>query len=115
MLRYFKTMRYALLSGLAAIFATGAAPGTALSAPSVHRIALPSAASPIVVKVHSRHARHKHHRRHHIVDAPFARVETNRHYRSSHRVIVDAPFTHVSVGRHGRRIIAPFVDLWLPR
>lgn len=48
-------------------------------------------------------------RRHRHVDAPFTHVESGR------RVIVDAPFAHVYVGRHGRRIVAPFVDLRIPR
>jgi hypothetical protein len=59
-----------------------------------------------------RHYRRYHHRHYHrdgIVDAPFTRVETGR------RVIVDAPFAHVYSGRHGHHVVAPFVDLWVPR
>ena len=55
-----------------------------------------------------RRQHHRHHGRRHI-DAPYAHVETGRH------VVVDAPFAHVYVGRHGRRIVAPFVDIWVPR
>lgn len=52
---------------------------------------------------------HRHHRGRHHVDAPFTHVESGR------RVVVDAPFAHVYVGRHGRHVVAPFVNLWLPR
>lgn len=77
--------------------------------------------SPARLKVHHdswnddwdhEHHRPYHHRHRHpdaVVDAPFAHVETGRH------TVVDAPFTHVYVGRHGRHIVAPFVDLWIPR
>jgi hypothetical protein len=44
-----------------------------------------------------------------VVDAPYAHVETGD------RVVVDAPFAHVYSGRHGQHIVAPFVDLWVPR
>ncbi len=44
-----------------------------------------------------------------IVDAPFAHVD------AGHPVIVDAPFAHVGVHRGHVRVIAPFVDLWVPR
>lgn len=77
-------------------------------------IAAPSA----LVKVHHdswddewgyRHYHHRHYYRDEVVDAPFTHVESGR------RVVVDAPFAHVYVGRHGRHIVAPFVDLWVPR
>lgn len=69
-----------------------------------------------VTKVHATRRHHKRHlyrhydHRHgdHTVDAPFAYVESGRH------TYVDAPFTEVYVGRRGRRVIAPFVDLWIP-
>jgi hypothetical protein len=59
-------------------------------------------------RYHDRHHRHSYrrHYRGHIVDAPFAHVESGRH------TVVDAPFVHVYSGRHGRHIVAPFVDLW---
>ena len=44
-----------------------------------------------------------------VVEAPFTRVEHGR------RVVVDAPFAHVYVGRRGRHIVAPFVNIWIPR
>ena len=44
-----------------------------------------------------------------VVDAPYTHVETGD------RVVVDAPFAHVYSGRHGQHIVAPFVDLWVPR
>jgi len=68
-----------------------------------------------VVKVHDerRYYRRHHHRyrhyRGHVVDAPFAHVETGGH------TVVDAPFVHVYKGRHGQHVVAPFVDLWEPR
>ena len=42
---------------------------------------------------------------------------SGRHYRRRHHHddVVDAPFAHVAVGPHGRHIVAPFVDLWVPR
>lgn len=43
-----------------------------------------------------------------VVEAPFTRVESGRD------VEVDAPFTYVYSGRHGRRIVAPFVDIYIP-
>lgn len=74
------------------------------------------------VKVHRRaHTRdwHHHHNHRHVVHAPFTRVQTGRvktgRLQTDRRVVVDAPFTHVTVGRRGRHIVAPFVDLWLPR
>ncbi len=79
-----------------------------------HTIAAPSA----LVKVHHdswddewgyEHYHHRHYYRDEVVEAPFTHVETGRH------VVVDAPFAHVYVGRHGRHIVAPFVDLWVPR
>ncbi len=82
-----------------------------------------------VIKVHDRwrddddddddddvreYRRHRHSRDYYrdqddVVEAPFTRVEHGR------RVVVDAPFTHVTVGRRGRHIVAPFVNIWIPR
>lgn len=97
----------ALSAGAAPAIATPAA-----IAPAVHGAAEKSSAH--AIQVHSRSYHHRHKRRHgdrhdHVVDAPYAHVETGD------RVEVDAPFAHVHVGRHGRHIVAPFVDLWLPR
>ncbi len=72
----------------------------------------------IVIQVHGdwddddgdyRGRRHRRHHGKHHVDAPFTHVESGR------RVVVDAPFAHVYVGRRGRHVVAPFVNLWLPR
>lgn len=52
---------------------------------------------------------HRHHDRDEVVDAPFTHVESGR------RVVVDAPFAHVAVNRNGRHIVAPFVNIWVPR
>jgi hypothetical protein len=97
------------------------APASAFSTSGLNQTARGTNAA--VVQIHDewnddeddrdRHGR-RHHRHHHddddeVVDAPFTHVE------SGHRVIVDAPFAHVAVGRHGRHIVAPFVDLWVPR
>lgn len=79
-----------------------------------------SPATSAIIKVHDswdddwdgRPGQHYHHHHYYpdtIVDAPFTHVETGRH------VIVDAPFTHVYVGPYGRHIVAPFVDIWVPR
>lgn len=69
-----------------------------------------------IVKVHDdrRYDGRHHHRYHryprgHVVDAPFAHVESGGH------TVVDAPFVHVYNGRHGQHVVAPFVDLWEPR
>ena len=69
-----------------------------------------------VGKVHDeRRAYRRHHHRYHrydrghVVDAPFAHVETGG------RTVVDAPFVHVYQGRHGTHVVAPFVDHWEPR
>lgn len=53
----------------------------------------------------------RHHRHHdaNVVEALFADVETGD------RTVVNAPFTHVYVGRYGRHVVAPFVNLWIPR
>jgi hypothetical protein len=109
----------ALILPLAAIAPASAFSGS-VSAAGLRAAAVPAA----IVQVHQRwvdddddddhHAR-RHYRHHHdddddeVVDAPFTHVESGR------RVIVDAPFAHVAVGRHGRHIVAPFVDLWVPR
>jgi hypothetical protein len=95
-----------------------AAPAFALSKVSRHSLSDRTTAA--VIPVHNRwndddnygwrhHPRNDRHHRRDVVDAPFTRVETN------HRVIVDAPFAHVTVTRRGRHVVAPFVDLWLPR
>jgi hypothetical protein len=44
-----------------------------------------------------------------VVDAPYAHVETGN------PVVVDAPFAHVRVGPGRVRVIAPFVNLSVPR
>lgn len=36
------------------------------------------------------------------------------YYVTRRRVVVDAPYAHVYVGPYGRRIVAPYVDLWIP-
>lgn len=100
----------AVLTGLASAAApvAHAFPGTTVAAGQTP--------SPGVVKVHDerRYYRRHHHLYHryyrgHVVDAPFAHVESGGH------TVVDAPFVHVYQGRHGQHIVAPFVDLWEPR
>jgi len=44
-----------------------------------------------------------------VVDAPFAHVD------AGDPVIVDAPGTHVGVHRGHVHVVAPFVNLWIPR
>lgn len=93
--------------GSAGLSVANAAPGAGTAAVSQ--------ASPNLVKVHDdgyRWRRRHYHRRYyrgHVVDAPFAHVESGRH------TVVDAPFVHVYKGRHGKHIVAPFVDIWEPR
>ncbi len=91
------------------------APASAFSGPGLQA----ATATAAVIKVHDRwnddenyrdhHWRHHHRQHDDVVDAPFTHVETG------HRVIVDAPFAHVAVGAYGRHVVAPFVDLWVPR
>jgi UTP:GlnB (protein PII) uridylyltransferase len=107
-----------------AIMATALAMTVAAAVPASAFTASGLRAAPAVpavtVKIHDHwnddedyddHHRRRHHRHHHddVVDAPFTHVETG------HRVTVDAPFAHVAVGRYGRHIVAPFVDIWVPR
>jgi hypothetical protein len=100
-----------------------ASPAAAVPTIASQRDVRPSA---IVAKVHDRwheddDAWHEHRRRRHYVpdytdydDNSDAYYSTyRRHYRRP--VVVDAPFAHVDVGRHGRHIVAPFVDIWIPR
>lgn len=113
----FVNMRYGVPAAAALLPVLAAVPAGALS--SVHPAAVSNVTTPAIIKVHDRwnddgDYSWRHHRSHHqhrrdIVDAPFTRVETGR------RVIVDAPFAHVAVNRRGRHVVAPFVDLWLPR
>ncbi len=51
----------------------------------------------------------RYHRRGRVVDAPYT------HFDSRGPVIVDAPFTHVGVSGSRVRVIAPFVNLSIPR
>lgn len=110
----FAKARFAVLAAAAATLAGQASPASALTASGLRGV--PAATSAGLVKVHDRWSDDdegdRHWRRHHRddgVEAPFTRVETG------HRVVVDAPFAHIAVGRNGRHIVAPFVDLWLPR
>ena len=116
MLHGFANVRWALVAGVASLYAAGASPAFAVSAPALQSVGMGASAASDVVRVHSRNTRHAHRRRHHIVEAPFTRVETSRHrYHRNRRAVVDAPFAHVMTDRHGRHVIAPFVDLWVPR
>ena len=113
----FANAHCAVFAAALAMAMTASPPASAFS-PSSLRAA--SEGPDVTVKIHDRwhnddedyddHHR-RHHRHHHdeVVDAPFTHVE------SGHRVVVDAPFAHVAVGRYGRHIVAPFVDLWVPR
>jgi hypothetical protein len=102
---------------IAAVFSmtlSGAALSAANAMPAVGPAV--AAAPSDVVKVgddgywHGHHRYRRHSYRGHVVDAPFAHVESG-----PHRTVVDAPFAHVYNGRHGQHIVAPFVDLWVPR
>lgn len=110
----------AAFAGILAVSLASSSPAQALT--SLRSPAASHTEKSVVVKVHGswrddddedhdedyREYRHRHHRDA-VVDAPFARVETGR------RVVVDAPFAHVSVHRNGRHIVAPFVNIWIPR
>jgi UTP:GlnB (protein PII) uridylyltransferase len=116
-MQIFAKAHCAVIATALAMTMTAAAPASAFSASGLRAV---SPAPTAAVKIHDRwnddedyddqHWR-RHHRHHYddIVDAPFTHVE------SGHRVIVDAPFAHVAVGRYGRHVVAPFVDIWVPR
>lgn len=99
------------LAFMALISASAGAVPTAVASPA----AKASAAAVLVHETwqdgerHVRHSKRHHRHRSHVVDAPFAYVESGR------RTYVDAPFAEVYVGRRGRHVRAPFVDLWIPR
>ena len=116
---FLRTQFTAAAAALAALglFALASA-GQAQPAPG--QVMAANTATPGLVMIHGgddedddRAWRHRRHRHHHdadeVVEAPFTRVEHGR------RVVVDAPFAHVYVDRYGRHIVAPFVDLHLPR
>ena len=104
------------LAAMALALAAQASPVAGL-----HGLGLTTAGT--VVKVHDdgrddeewarRHYRHAYRHRDDgddvIVEAPYTRV------RHGDRVVVDAPFAHVYSGRYGQHVVAPFVDLWIPR
>jgi hypothetical protein len=109
---------YAASAAITALAIAALASVSSAHAMSVPKHAVANSAPSALVKVHHdswddewgyRHYYHRHYYRDEVVDAPFTHVETGRH------VIVDAPFAHVYVGPHGRHIVAPFVDLWVPR
>ena len=109
----FAKTRCAILATAFVMPMIGTSPASAFASLGL-RATAPAAA----IQVHDRwygdedySGRHYIRRHHHddVVDAPFTHVETGQ------RVIVDAPFAHVAVGPHGRHIVAPFVDLWVPR
>lgn len=88
-------------------------PAGAEAAPLAAARALAHSAPTSVVEVgHRRYSKRPYYygkrRRTHVVDAPFAYVESGR------RTYVEAPFTTVYVGRRGRYVRAPFVDLYIP-
>jgi hypothetical protein len=105
--------RYAVFAAVLAMPAMASAPASALTAASLRA----ASAATAVVNIQDRweddgdYSDRPYRRHHHdaVVDAPFTHVETG------HRIIVDAPFAHVAIDRHGRHVVAPFVDLWLPR
>ena len=117
-MRDFAKARCAILSAAMLLPFAATAPASAFSGPGLRAAVIDTPTA--VVKVSDRwadddedrdHRWHRHHRHHYdeVVDAPFTHVQ------SGHRVIVDAPFAHVAVGRYGRHVVAPFVDLWVPR
>lgn len=110
----FSRAALAMVAVLAASALTTSLPAGAMT------LAKKPAAASAALKVHDRwdddwdgrpyrNRHYRHGRYSEVVEAPFTRVESGR------RVVVDAPFAHVYVGRHGRHIVAPFVDLWVPR
>ena len=117
-MRDYAKARCAMFTATMMLPFAAAAPASAFSGPGLRATVIDTPAA--VIKVHDRWAdddedhdyrsrrRHRHHNDE-VVDAPFTHVE------SGHRVIVDAPFAHVAVGRYGRHVVAPFVDLWVPR
>jgi hypothetical protein len=107
-------------AGLAAVMAASAVASNADAAPQTRWHAQAAASNTGIILAHdswrdgedwreSRRSRRRHHDRDDVVDAPFTHVEHSR------RVVVDAPFAHVTVGRDGRHVVAPLVNLWIPR
>ena len=104
-----KLLAVRTLTALAAIAAAGALdPAAAVSAggPILH-----AAAQSLIVRVNEDdgYRYRRHYRRGRVVDAPYTPVD------SRGPVIVDAPFTHVGVWGDRVRVIAPFVNLSIPR
>jgi hypothetical protein len=49
------------------------------------------------------------------VAAAMRPMPTSAHVETGDPVIVDAPYAHVGVHRGHVRVVAPFVNLWIPR
>jgi hypothetical protein len=104
-----KLLAVRTLTILAAITAAGALnTAAAVSAGGTNLHAAPQS---LIVRVNDDdgYRYRRHYRRGRVVDAPFTHVD------SRGPVIVDAPFTHVGVWDNHVRVIAPFVNLSIPR
>ena len=105
--------------GFAVVMAASAVTANGNAAPQKGWHAKAAAAHPAIILAHDswrdgddwreRRRARRDDTRDEIVDAPFTHVENGR------RVIVDAPFALVTVDRNGRHVVAPFVNLWIPR
>jgi hypothetical protein len=104
-----KLLAVRTLTILAAIAAAGALnTAAAVSAGGTNLHAAPQS---LIVRVNDDdgYRYRRHYRRGRGVDAPFTHVD------SRGPVIADAPFTHVGVWDNHVRVIAPFVNLSIPR
>ncbi len=89
-----------------------AAASAAVAAPAARLNAVEPSAIVLVgddAAYEDRHGDREVPRRGAVVDAPLAHVE------SGDPVIVDAPGTHVGIHRGHVHVVAPFVNLWIPR
>ncbi len=97
-----------LLIAVAAVAVTGCM--SAASALSLDAAIRAAAAHSAVIRVSDDDGTYRrHYRRGRVVNAPYTHVDTRG------PVVVDAPYTHVRVSRGRVRVIAPYVNLSIPR
>jgi hypothetical protein len=101
-----RCLRVRTLTALAAIAGVGALDTAAAASPGGAKV---HAAPSVIVRVNEDDSYRRPYRRGSVVDAPTTHVDTRG------PVIVDAPFAHVGVSGNRVRVIAPFVNLSIPR
>jgi hypothetical protein len=103
-----RCLRVRTLTALAAIAGVGALDTAAAASPGGAKV---HAAPSVIVRVNEddSYRYRRPYRRGSVVDAPTTHVDTRG------PVIVDASFAHVGVSGNRVRVIAPFVNLSIPR